>query len=132
MTVIERKPVLFDFFAGAILTNGLSTMALYLAAYEPFFILLLIPLWCLAAAVSSYLVCKRTSRDHLIVGVKTALISIALGVITIPTFQTLDLGQIIVTLACFLVGSIGGAYVALRDQLKRGKSTVNTPQDVEP
>lgn len=127
-----RTPKFFDYFAGAILTNGLAAMAIYLAAYEPFFQYLLIPLWCLAAGISTYLVCMRTSKEHLLVGVKTAVGSIVTGFIMIPTIQDLELWVIALILVCFLIGSIGGAYYALREQLKRPKQTISVPPTDEP
>jgi ABC-type transport system involved in cytochrome c biogenesis permease component len=63
----------------------------------------------------------RTTRQHLLTGVKTAAVSTILGVPLIPLLQRLDLGNILVILACFFVGSIGGAYSALRTQLRRRK-----------
>jgi len=121
LTAKARTPKIFDYFAGAILTNGLATMAIYLAAWEPFFQYLLIILWFIAAGVSSYLVCMRTSKQHLLVGAKTAVASIALGVVMIPTLQGLDLFILAQILVCYLIGSIGGAYYALREQIKRQK-----------
>ncbi len=131
MTAKVLTPKIFDYFAGAILTNGLATMAIYLAVWEPFFQYLLIPLWFLAAGVPAYLVCMRTSKEHLIVGAKTAVVSIALGVVMIPTLQGLDLGTIALILLCFLIGSVGGAYYALREQIQRQKKAAAAPQPVE-
>jgi len=132
MASAERSPKIFDYFAGAILTNGLGTMAIYLAAFEPFFEYLLIPLWCLAAAVSTYLVCKRTTKDHLLTGVKAAVASIALGVVMMPTMQGLEIGSLVLIFVCFLIGSIIGAYYALKEQLKRKKQAAIPPSTVEP
>ena len=132
MTVKERTPKLFDYIAGAILTNGLATMALYLAAYEPFFQLLLIPLWCFSAGVATYLVCMRTSKGHLLIGVKTAVLSVVFGVVIIPTLENLDLGQLLIVLVCFLVGAFGGAFYALRGQLKQPKKVPAPPSAAEP
>ena len=132
MASSEKSPKLFDYFAGAILTNGLGTMAIYLAYYEPFFWYLLIPLWCLAAAVSTYLVCMRTSKDHLLVGVKAAVASIALGVVMMPTLQGLEISSLILIFVCFLIGSIIGAYYSLREQLRRKKQAAIPASTVEP
>jgi uncharacterized membrane protein HdeD (DUF308 family) len=132
MASAERSPKLFDYFAGAILTNGLGTMAIYLAAFEPFFQYLLIPLWCLAAAVSTYLVCMRTTKDHLLTGVKAAVVSIALGVVMVPTMQGLEISSLVLIFVCFLIGSIIGAYYALREQLNRKKQAAIPPSTVEP
>lgn len=114
------------------MTNGLGTMAIYLAVYEPFFEFLLMPLWCLAAAVSTYLVCTRTSKDHLLTGVKAAVASIAVGVVMMPTMQGLEISSLILIFVCYLVGSIIGAYYALREQLKRKKQTAIPPLTNEP
>jgi len=132
LTVTERTPKIFDYFAGAILTNSLATMAIYLADWEPFFQYLLLPLWCLAAGVSTYLVCMRTSTKHLITGAKTAVLSIIIGFIMVPVLQNFDLGILAIILICYLVGSIGGAYYSLREQLKLKKKATMSPPAVEP
>ncbi|MCX6648819.1 MAG: hypothetical protein NTV61_05460 [Candidatus Bathyarchaeota archaeon] len=132
MTTTERSPKLFDYFAGAILTNGLAMIAIYLAAWELLFQYLLIPLWFVAAGVSTYLVCMRTTKNHLLTGAKTAVLSIVLGFFMVPTLQGLDLGILALVLVCYLIGSIGGAYYALREQLKMKKKAAMSPPNVEP
>jgi hypothetical protein len=132
LTVTERTPKIFDYFAGAILTNGLATIAIYLAAWELLFQYLLIPLWFLSAGVSTYLVCMRTTKNHLVTGGKTALLSIVIGFLMVPTLQSIDLGSLALILICYLIGSIGGAYYALREQLKRKKKAALSPPAVEP
>ena len=132
MAVVDRTPKLMDYLAGAILTNGLASVAIYLAIFHPFFQYTLIPFWCLSAGIATYLVCMRTSKQHLLTGAKTAVISILLGVIMVPTLQGLDLSSILLLLVCFFVGSIGGAYYALREQLMRKKQSTITPPTVEP
>jgi hypothetical protein len=132
LTVTERSPKLFDYLAGAILTNGLAMMAIYLAAWELLFQYLLIPLWFVAAGVSSYLVCMRTTKNHLITGIKTAVISIVMGFFMVPTLQNIDLGSLFIILICYIIGSIGGAYYALREQLKRKKKAAISPPNIEP
>jgi uncharacterized membrane-anchored protein len=130
MTDAKRTPKLMDYLEGAILTNGLASVAIYLAVFEPLFELALIPLWCLSAGVATYLVCMRTTRQHLLTGAKTAVVSIVLGVLIVPILQGLDLGSILVVLACFFVGSVGGAYYALRTQLRRKKHIASPPHAV--
>ena len=99
MADVDRTPKLMDYLAGAIFTNGLASIAIYLAVFELFFELTLIPLWCLSAGVATYLVCMRTTRQHLLTGAKTAAVSIILGVLIVPTLQGLDLESILVVLA---------------------------------
>ena len=65
-------------------------------------------------------------------GVKAAVSSIALGVVMMPTMQGLEIGSLILIFACFLIGSIIGAYYALREQLKRKKQAAIPPSTVEP
>jgi uncharacterized membrane protein HdeD (DUF308 family) len=132
MTLPERSPKLFDYFAGAILTNGLAVIAIYLAALALIFQYLLIPLWFAAAGVSTYLVCMRTTKNHLLTGAKTAVLSIILGFFMVPTLQSLDLGILGLVLVCYLLGSIGGAYYALKAQLKMKRKAAMTPPAVEP
>jgi uncharacterized membrane protein HdeD (DUF308 family) len=131
MTLPERSPRLFDYFAGAILTNGLAVIAIYLAAWALIFQYLLIPLWFAAAGVSTYLVCMRTTKNHLLTGAKTAILSIVLGFLMFPTLS-LNLGILGLVLVCYLVGSIGGAYYALRAQLKLKRKAAIKPPAVEP
>ena len=132
MTLPERSPKLFDYFAGAILTNGLAMIAIYLAAWELIFQYLLIPLRFVAAGISAYLVCMRTSKNHLVTGAKTAVFSIILGFFMVPTLQSLDFGVLGLVLVCYLVGSIGGSYFALRKQLKMKSKAAMKPSTVEP
>jgi predicted membrane channel-forming protein YqfA (hemolysin III family) len=132
LAAVERKPKLFDYFAGAILTNGLATVAIYLAAWEKLFEYLLLPLWVVSAAVATYLVCMRATSNHLVTGAKTALVSILIGFVMVPVMQSLDFASIALILICYLIGSIGGAYYALREQLKRKKQAATPPPTVEP
>ncbi len=128
----ERKPKLFDYFAGAILTNGLATASIYLAAWELLFQYLLIPLLLLSAGVATYLVCMRATKNHLVEGGKTAVVSIVLGFVMIPTMQNLDLASLALILVCYLGGSIGCAYYALRTQMKAKKKTAIPSPSAEP
>ncbi len=132
MTAPERTPKLFDYFAGAILTNGLATAAIFLAAWEILFQYLLIPLLLLSAAVATYLVCMRTTKNHLVTGAKTAVLSIFLGFIMVPAMQSLEVASLVLILGCYIAGSIGGAYLALREQIKRKKQAAISPPAVEP
>ena len=108
--------------------NGLAAMVIILSPSG----LLDIPLWFFAAGVSAYLVCRRTMKQHLMVGIKTAALSIVLGVVMIPTFPTLELPQIVAVLICYFVGSVVGAYYALKQQLRVEKPTDSTPSTIEP
>lgn len=119
MSSDERSPTLTDYFAGVILTNGLAVMALNVAVYVSFLSGLLIPFWVVGSAAASYLVCTRTTKGHLVVGAKTAVASTIIGVLMIPAFTGAELDSVVPVLACYLVGGVSGAYLALRDRMRR-------------
>jgi hypothetical protein len=106
-------------------------VAIYLAAWELLFQYLLIPLWFLAAGISTYLVCMRTTKNHLLTGAKTAVLSIVTGFFMVPTLQSLEFGTLFMIFICYLIGSIGGAYYALREQLKRKPKVTISPTKAE-
>jgi hypothetical protein len=60
----------------------------------------------MATARATYIVCLRTSKKHLLTGAKTAVFSIVIGIIMVPTLQGLDLDSILLLQVCFFVGSI--------------------------
>jgi hypothetical protein len=132
LTLPERTPKIFDYIAGAILTNGLAMVAVYLAAWEILFQYLLIPLWFIASGVSAYLVCMRTTRNHLVTGGKMAVLAIIMGFFMVPTLQNVDLSSLVLILVSYIVGSVGGAYYALRTQLKMKKKAALSLAHVEP
>jgi len=115
----ERSPTLTDYLAGVVLTNGLAVMALNVAVYVSFLSGLLIPFWVVGSAAASYLVCTRTTKGHLVVGAKTAVASTIMGVLMIPAFTGAEFDSVVPVLACYLVGGVSGAYLALRDRMRR-------------
>jgi len=50
----------------------------------------------------------------------------------VPTLQSLEFGVLGLVLVCYLVGSIGGSYFALRKQLKMKSKAAMKPSTVEP
>lgn len=119
MSSDERSPTLTDYLAGVVLTNGLAVMALNVAVYVSFLSGLLIPFWVVGSAAASYLVCTRTTKGHLVVGAKTAVASTIMGVLMIPAFTGAEFDSVVPVLACYLVGGVSGAYLALRDRMRR-------------
>jgi len=122
LTNVERKPVIFDYFAGGLLTSGLVWFWLQFISYfpDPTIASLTGPVFIAASAVSAYLVCKRTTRGHLAVGVKTALSSWLVTVLILLSFGLeLDISLILILLVCFVFGGLAAAYLALKDRLRK-------------
>ena len=122
MTKVERRPVVFDYFAGGLLTSGLIWFWLQFISYftDPTIASLTGPVFIAASAVSTYLVCKRTTRGHLAVGVKTALSSWLVTVLILLSFGLeLDISLILILLVCFVLGGLVAAYITLKDRFRK-------------
>ncbi len=127
MTEEERAPNLYDYLAGAILANGFVWIWAQILPH-----LKRIPATLLAEAsyiiylaggiATSYLVCKRTSSKHLLVGIKLAVLTwvfsifLMLNIAADPTF-----GLAIALFIIFMGGGVAGAYLALRSTLRPRK-----------
>ncbi len=81
MSEEQRNPTITDYMAGVMLANGIVWIwAMALATFSDFFskipyiILAFIAyvIYISGATLASYLVCKRTSSKHLVVGLKLA------------------------------------------------------------
>ncbi len=122
-----RNPTITDYMAGVMLANGIVWIwAMALATFSDFFsripyvILAFIAyvMYILGSTLASYLVCKRTSSKHLVVGLKLAGLAwffsliMMLGSTTGPTPALA-----IVLLVCYGAGGIAGGYLALRSEL---------------
>jgi hypothetical protein len=113
----ERKPILIDYLAGGVLTSGLGWIWLQLVNNIPNQIVFFIyaPVLVVLSGISSYIVCMKTSRDHLIIGVRTALSSWLFSVLFLLTFAfDFDLSFLLTLLVCYIVGGLGSAYIALK------------------
>ena len=127
MTTTERTPTLYDYFAAAILANGIALMWDYVVSTIPMLVILSIPIYAAAGFIASYLVCKRTSKQHLSVGLKTALGSSLFSFFMIWSIATeINLGTVILLILCYLVGGILAAYITLRQHLKKTKTEVES------
>ena len=122
MTKVERRPVIFDYFAGGLLTSSLVWFWLQFISYfpDPTIASLSGPVFIAFSAVSAYLVCRRTTRGHLGVGVKTALSSWLVTVLLLLSFGLEpDMNLIIILLVCFVLGGLAAAYIALKDRFRK-------------
>ncbi len=127
MSEEPRNPTITDYMAGVMLANGIVWIwAMALATFSDFFsriphvILAFIAyvIYILGSTLASYLVCKRTSSKHLVIGLKLAglawffLLIMMLGATTMPTPALA-----IILLVCYGVGGMAGGYLALRSEL---------------
>ncbi len=137
----RRSPILTDYIAGGLLSNslvwfwfrllsgpgsplsGVSVKILGSITYVVFF---------LAGLTASYLVCTRTMKGHLGVGVKSAGINWAISIfIVVPLASTEAAGLSIALLACYLTGGIISAYIALNVRIRRRRRDRRTGEDKE-
>jgi len=135
LTKVERRPVIFDYFAGGLLTSGLVWFWLQFNIYfpDPIISSLEWPVFIAFSTVSAYLVCKRTTRGHLGVGVKTALSSWLVTVLLLFSFGLeLEVYQIVILLICFVLGGLVAAYLALKDRFRKPIRKPEAKPDVSP
>ena len=116
-----------DYMAGAMLANGIVWIwAMAQTTFSDFFsqipyitlALIAYVIYIFSPTLASYLVCKRTSSKHLVVGLKLAGLAwffsliMMLGSTTGPTPALA-----IVLLVCYGAGGMAGGYLALRSEL---------------
>ena len=132
MSEEPRNPTLTDYMAGTMLANGFVWIWSMILSYFPDLISR-IPIVILAvtayaiyisgSAVSSYLVCKRTSSNHLMIGLKLAGLAWLFSLIMMLSSTTgPTLGSAVMLLVCYLAGGLAGAYMALRSELRPSRA----------
>ena len=125
MSEDERKPTLTDYMAGAMLANGfvwISRQALPYFAWVPTNLLAdaLYVIYLSGGILASYLVCRKASSKHLLVGLKVGAVTWIFSIFFLLslTFENI-LGFTFVLLIIYAAGGIAGAYLALRTTLRR-------------
>lgn len=123
-----RNPTLTDYMAGTMLANGFIWVWSMILSYFPDpisripIVILAVTAYAIyisGSAVSSYLVCKRTSSNHLMVGLKLAGLAWLFSLIMMLSSTTgPTLGSAVMLLVCYLAGGLAGAYMALRSELR--------------
>jgi small-conductance mechanosensitive channel len=134
LTQAERKPVIFDYFAGGLLTSCLVWFWLQLIAYFPELPIETLGLFYIAAsAASTHLVCKRTTRGQLGVGIKTALFSWVMTMLILLSFGLeLNTDFMIQLIIGYLFGSMVAAYLALRSRLRKSVQKPESKPEISP
>ncbi|MCX6642898.1 MAG: hypothetical protein NTV15_05865 [Candidatus Bathyarchaeota archaeon] len=127
----EMSPRIFDYLAAGILANGLVYFWQVILSFLPGLEILSILIFLAVGFVTSWLVLKRASKQHLKVG---AIAGVASWVITIFMMFGLQEGPnsllIIVLFGCFLVGGLGAAYYSLKQQIKEKAKVNDAPNPV--
>lgn len=122
------KPSLNDYLAGAILSNGFIWIWNLMMGHIPLLykapVVLLANvsylIYIAAGFTSSYLVCLRAEREHLIVGLKTTLLAWILSILFMFSLpQNPNWSFPIALLICLTMGSIAGAYLALKRRMNK-------------
>jgi len=130
------KPSLFDYLAGALLTNGIVwiwTMAAnYLIIVQPsvsldILVLLTFIVFIGGSAATSYLVSRRTDSGHLNVGLKLAAVDFLFAITYMLSMAEPSVSLLFTLLICFFAGSIIGAYLALKTRLRRSTIKIEPP-----
>jgi hypothetical protein len=126
-TPVKRKPTTNDYLAGAMLANGilwiwnqaLGTMPNLFSQVPPGILAdITYVIYLIAAIVASNQVCTRASSKHLIVGIKSALLSWVLSLlIMLSMAPNPTVGLTLSLLLCFLAGGVVGAYLIIRSRL---------------
>ena len=128
MSEEPRNPNLTDYMAGTMLANGFVWIWSMILTYFPDpisripIVILAVTAYAIyisGSAVSSYLVCKRTSSNHLMVGLKLAGLAWLFSLIMMLSSTTgPTLGSAVMLLVCYLAGGLAGAYMALMSELR--------------
>jgi len=120
----QDNPGYMDYIAAAMLSSGIIWFWIQLVLYINNSILQLLsyPIYIAAQGLASYLVVTRSNKTHLSVGIKTAIASWLFAIFFTISFNMKNqLGYAIIILVCFLIGGVGGAYIALNRRLKSDK-----------
>lgn len=120
-----RNPTMIDYMAGVMLVNGivwiwemaLATFSDFLSTFPHGILAAIAYMICISGStLASYLVCKKTSSEHLVVSLKLAGLGWFFSLMLGSTIgQTPALAMIL--LVCYVSGGIAGGYLALSSEL---------------
>jgi hypothetical protein len=118
-----------DFMAGAMMANGivfvwmqaLSVFRQYTSQIPPRFLVdISYVIYVLAGYLAARQVTKRTTREHLKAGLKTAAYSTIMGLLILSTMNSGQTLSLAITLGiCYFAGGILGSYMAIRVRLDK-------------
>jgi hypothetical protein len=131
-----RKPTLTDYMAGGMLTNGVVwvwsmflTYVLRVQTSQTSIVVLLISylVYLGGSVAASYLVCQRTTSNHIMVALKTSAAGWIFTLFFMFSYVEVSLGTVVILLVTFGVGGFIGAYLALKKRLSDMKSKLRAP-----
>ena len=116
----EKTPKIMDYIAAGFLAYGLTYFWNLLMEIAPPLSIATIPIYILCGAFPTYLICQRTTKEHLLIGLKCAiffgLITNFLMYLWRPNdFNNLFILSIIIT---FLAGCLGSSFLSMKQQTK--------------
>jgi hypothetical protein len=125
----DRKPSTTDYMAAAVLSYGIIYFWVELKAASDIPWMVAWIIFYLAGVIPSYLVCKRTTRNQLGVGIKTVFISWAFVVFSLSVFlKNSTTSFFVLLLILFLIGGVTSAYITMKERLKPKR--VSTPTKI--
>jgi phosphatidylserine synthase len=121
----ERKPITFDYIAAAMLSYVIIYFWIELNSFQEIHWVAAWTIFYIGGLLPSYIVCRRTSRNQLGVGLKSAAASWLFVVVNLSLFtQNSTASFFVLLLILFLLGGITSAYITMKQRLKP-KTTEN-------
>jgi phosphatidylserine synthase len=118
----ERKPSTTDYMAAAVLSYGIVYFWIELNSYQEIHWIFAWIIFYFGGLLPSYLVCRRTSRNQLGVGLKAATASWLFVVVSLSVFtQNSTFSFFILLLILFLLGGITSSFITMKQRLKPKK-----------
>ena len=116
----EKTPRIMDYIAAGFLAYGLTYFWNLLIEIMPSLSIASIPVYALCGAFPTYLVCQRTTKEHLLIGLKCAVF---FGLITIFLMYTwrpnvFNSFFVVSIIASFLIGCLGSSYYSMKQPTK--------------
>lgn len=128
----ERSPSLFDYFAAAVLANSVVYAWTYAATEMPLLYVLNVLVFAAAGGFPCWFVCRRASKNFLLVGLRVGLVGWALTAFMISTLaEGVDLTYLVVLFACMMLGALAVAYSRQREKIREKSKGEPSDQKTE-
>lgn len=126
----KREPSIIDYLAGGMLASGILYFWPQVVSIIPALAWLSMLVYIMSGIVSSYFVCSKASRSHLMAGMKNAVVSwIFSMVLLITIIETPSIGFALTLLISLIIGGVMGSYLALKRTLRDLKPNIE-PGDI--
>jgi len=114
---VEYKPSLMDYFAGGVLTSGLTWFWLNLKYYFPYQVISFfnIPIFILFSSIASHFICRKAKSDYIRIGLRTTVSAWLISLLFLLSFSfNFDLELLLILLFCYFVGGLTGTFITQR------------------